>query len=616
MSEIERQELQVDIACVGFGPATGGFLTTLTRAMMNEDGTPALESRVMPGMPLQVMCYERADDISFGVSGVVSRARAIKESFPELDIKQIPMGHEVTEEQVLYLLDPTGASRRSSGIRMMDSMMKVGRGITKLQDDAGQLPYIPEFMAKEDGVMFSLGQFNQWVGSELMGGGLVQIWPGMPVEKPIIEKDAVVGIQLVDQGVNSKGEPDAGFMPGMNVKAGLTVVGDGPVGAVGLRLNEHFGMPEGHSQNDWAVGMKAVIELPESCTLKPGTVLHTLGYPEPEIFGFLYVYPDRTASVGIFVPSWFDSPVRTSYRYLQHWMKHPALWKHLKGGTMRSWGAKSLQEAGRRGEPVLAGDGFARIGEGSGSTNVLTNSGVDEAWYTGVLLANAVIELAKEGKDFSKENLDATYVRMRRNSWLQKELDIAEKARDGFHRGVLTGLMGVGLTGMTKGRINMPGDERTPQQRIPSLEEYYGKLVSKDELENIRMDAEAGSKCMHDALMDRAGWPKIEYDGQLLMSQQDALLIGGKVQANPGFADHIHIVHTELCGSCESKLCVEVCSGQALTRGEDEVPEFDREKCVHCGACIWNCTMTDPDHPERSNIEFRAGSGGLHSGEN
>ena len=189
-------------------------------------------------------------------------------------------------------------------------------------------------------------------------------------------------------------------------------------------------------------------------------------------------------------------------------------------------------------------------------------------------------------------------------------------ARDGFHRGVLSGLMGVGLTGLTKGRINMPGDERMPQQRIPSLEEYYRKLVPDDELKRIKADAEAEGHCMHDALMDHAGWPNIEYDGQLLMSQQDALLIGGKVQANAGYADHIHIVHKELCEDCESKLCVEVCSGQALTRGEAEVPEFDREKCIHCGACIWNCTMTDPDHPERSNIEFRAGSGGLHSGEN
>jgi electron-transferring-flavoprotein dehydrogenase len=42
------------------------------------------------------------------------------------------------------------------------------------------------------------------------------------------------------------------------------------------------------------------------------------------------------------------------------------------------------------------------------------------------------------------------------------------------------------------------------------------------------------------------------------------------------------------------------------------VPVFDREKCVHCGACIWSCAKPLPDNPERTNIAFRAGAGGLH----
>ena len=142
------------------------------------------------------------------------------------------------------------------------------------------------------------------------------------------------------------------------------------------------------------MGMKMVIELPpepldESAgaagsssvtdlVLKPGTVWHTFGYPEPEIFGFMYVHPDRLVSVGIFVPSWMNDPSRTAYRYLQHYIQHPALWKYLKNGTLRSWGAKSLEESGRLGEPYLSGNGYARIGEGSGSTNMLTGSGVDE----------------------------------------------------------------------------------------------------------------------------------------------------------------------------------------------------------------------------------------------
>mgnify|MGYP000922936838 CR=1 FL=1 len=36
-----------------------------------------------------------------------------------------------------------------------------------------------------------------------------------------------------------------------------------------------------------------------------------------------------------------------------------------------------------------------------------------------------------------------------------------------------------------------------------------------------------------------AGWPAVEFDGRLLLSHQDALLVGGKVQAPPGWADHV-----------------------------------------------------------------------------
>ena len=74
-----------DIACAGFGPAMGGFLTTLTQAWTQNPADPAFESRVAPGMPLQVLCYERADDLAAGVSGVVTRAQGIRTSFPALD---------------------------------------------------------------------------------------------------------------------------------------------------------------------------------------------------------------------------------------------------------------------------------------------------------------------------------------------------------------------------------------------------------------------------------------------------------------------------------------------------------------------------------------------------
>ncbi len=417
--------MEVDIVCAGFGPAMGGFLTTIA---------PALSEMENPPM---VICYERADGLGFGVSGVVTRARAIDASFPDLDPAQIPMATRVREEKVLYLLDPWGASRRTASVRALDGVMKVAGG-GKLYTE---LPWTPAFLHKTGGLVLSIGQFNQWVGEQLMMTGTVQIWPGMPVAQPLVENKSVVGLRLADQN----GEP------GMDVRAKLTVVGDGSVGPVGRSLDVHFGVPRDFERNDWAVGSKMVVELPANTRLEAGAVFHTIGFPEPEIFGFLYVHPGNLASAGIFVPSWFASPARTSYRYLQHFIQHPFLWQYLKGGKLRSWGAKSLQESGRRGEPWLVGNGYARIGEGSGSTNVLTGSGVDEAWMTGIELGESVIELLRENAPFTRENLERTYVRRRRASWVEKEGRAAENARNGFQHGFVSGLIGMGLAGLTGG---------------------------------------------------------------------------------------------------------------------------------------------------------------------
>ncbi|MGA3334718.1 MAG: hypothetical protein ABSC62_11215 [Terracidiphilus sp.] len=614
--EVDRQTMDVDIVCAGFGPAMGGFLTTLTQAWSQNPADPAFESKVAPGMPLQVLCYERADDLAAGVSGVVTRAEGIRTSFPALDPAEVPMAAPIRQERVFYLLDPIGASRRSLTLRMGDFFLGLGKTLW-VKDSAFELPWTPAFLHKQGGLVLSIGQFNQWVGAQLMASGLVQIWPGTPVSGPIFAESpdpksrAVAGLRLADQGVDKHGIPADGFMPGMDVRAQLTVVGDGPVGAVGQRLDERFGLPAGHARREWALGMKFVIELPEDTALEAGTVWHTFGFPEPEIFGFLYVHPERLVSAGIFVPSWMGDPGRTVYRYLQHYIQHPLLWQHLKGGTLRSWGAKSLEESGKHGEPFLAGEGFARIGEGSGSTNLLTGSGVDEAWTTGAQLGEAVLELLRAGKPFTQENLAATYEAHRRASRVERGAREAENARNGFYGGFVRGLAGMGLAGLTGGRLSLPAHIPPAPKQIRRFG-AYGKAGLK--LRDAAALAVADGRPLHDALMTARGWPEIPFDGRLLVTQQDALLMGGKVQAMPGFADHVVFLDRQRCISCQEKTCIAMCSGQALTLDADGAPAFEREKCVHCGACLWNCAHS-PDG-ERSNIEFTAGSGGLHSAEN
>ncbi|CAM2058968.1 Electron transfer flavoprotein-ubiquinone oxidoreductase [Desulfovibrionales bacterium] len=620
-ADFHRQSMNADIVCVGFGPAMGGFLTTMADAITNKNSMPAIESRAMPGMPLQIICYERADDISFGVSGVATKARGIKASFPNLDPMQIPMATPIGQEKLIYLFDPIGASLRQMSLKVGERSLKALRRLLPgpqppAKEAAVEIPYIPPFLRKEGGLVLSMGQFMQWVGDQIMATGAAQIWPSSPVAGPLIEDGAVVGVRLIDQGTDKLGNPNAGFMPGMDVRAPLTVVGDGPMGAVGQALDCHFGLPSGNYQREWAVGMKMVVDLPINCTLAPGTVLHTLGYPEPEIFGFLYTYPDNIASFGIFMPSWLVSPVRTTYRYLQHWMLHPYLWKHLQGSRLRSWGAKSLNESGRRSEPFLVGDGYARIGEGSGSTNVLTGSGMDEAWTTGADLARAVIDLARMSLPFTKKNLEATYVHRRRESFVESGVRIAERSRDGFQKGVVQGLLGMTISSVTNGRYSWPKTHKRSQKCIPSLQKYFKGRIPQTEIERIYNECTAKGQSLHNAFMDCLGWPNIPYDEQLLISHQDALLLGGKVQAPPGYADHIRFLNETICHHCKEKICIEACSGQAITTNpEGGIPFFDREKCVHCGACLWNCSKSGSD-PNQTTISFQVGAGGLHSAEN
>jgi electron-transferring-flavoprotein dehydrogenase len=120
-----------------------------------------------------------------------------------------------------------------------------------------------------------------------------------------------------------------------------------------------------------------------------------------------------------------------------------------------------------------------------------------------------VIELLKDGRPFTRENLEATYVRRRRESWVEREGRVAENARNGFHHGVVTGLVGMALAGLSGGRWSIgPADTKAATEDVPGYEQYYRGRIGTAEIEAIRRDCAARGLGVHDALMERAGWPK------------------------------------------------------------------------------------------------------------
>jgi electron-transferring-flavoprotein dehydrogenase len=171
------------------------------------------------------------------------------------------------------------------------------------------------------------------------------------------------------------------------------------------------------------------------------------------------------------------------------------------------------------------------------------------------------------------------------------------------------------LAGLTKGKVSLGEEPPHPAEKVRTLEAFYEGRIPPEEIAALRKECEAKGVPLHDALMDRAGWPAVPLDGNLLVTHQDALLVGGKVQAPPGYADHVTFLRPELCRGCGRKVCFEICSAEAIRPGEGGVPAFDREKCVHCGACLWSCTQR-VDGTDEVNLQFRAGTGGLHSAEN
>ena len=111
----------------------------------------------------------------------------------------------VKQEKVLYLLDPIGASRRSATLRAGDAAIRAFAKWLPVEHDALELPYTPDFLQKHDGLVMSIGQFNQWVGGQLMASGLAQVWPGTPVSTALFDGNAVTGVRLADQGVHLNG---------------------------------------------------------------------------------------------------------------------------------------------------------------------------------------------------------------------------------------------------------------------------------------------------------------------------------------------------------------------------------------------------------------------------
>jgi hypothetical protein len=91
-------------------------------------------------------------------------------------------------------------------------------------------------------------------------------------------------------------------------------------------------------------------------------------------------------------------------------------------------------------------------------------------------------------------------------------------------------MVGMALAGLTGGKFSVGGEPRP----APPIDRFYAGKIRADEVQRIVADCRAKGITSHDALMDACGWPAVPFDGEFLVTHQDALLVGGKVQATAG----------------------------------------------------------------------------------
>ncbi len=417
MTHEERERLETDLLIVGGGPAGLAAAIHFARRL-------AAASATRPGArALEVMLVEKAADFgAHSLSGAVFDGRALTELLPGVDWAS-EIGATPCAAEALELFTERGALRA---------------------------PWLPPSLRSTGLHIVSLSRLVRRLAQEAEALG-VQLAAGFAAAAPLLEGGRLVGVRMADRGRDKLGQPKAGFEPGADVQARLTIVAEGARGSLTGQLVRSFGLDQGRLAPTYALGFKDLWELAPG-RLDAGSVLHTLGYPlDGATFGggFVYAHDARLASVGLVAGLDYRDPRLDPLERFEAFKAHPRLARLLAGGQRLRFGARTLNEGGYYAAPRPYGEGFLLAGEGAGLLDVRRLKGIHLALQSGSLAAETALEALVAG-DTSAAAL-AAYATRLDASPVGSELRLARNFRQAFKRGRLLGLVQAGVQAITAG---------------------------------------------------------------------------------------------------------------------------------------------------------------------
>src|SRR5204863_7954650 len=188
--------------------------------------------------------------------------------------------------------------------------------------------------------------------------------------------------------------------------------------------------------------------------------------------GFIYNMADGRVSIGLVVGLDYHDPRFDPHVRFQEYKTHPFIRSILEGGTLYSYGAKTIPEGGYWTQPQYYFNGGMIIGDAAGFLNAMRLKGIHLAFKTGMLPADTAHE-AIEANDFSAGKLSRFRERVE-SSWVKEELWRVRTFHQAFEGGLFAGMRHTGPQMATGGRRppnryrNHPGEARRSM-----LQEYY-----------------------------------------------------------------------------------------------------------------------------------------------
>ena len=429
------EAVEMDVLIVGAGPAGLSCAIELARLVKQDQEAGG-------GMPdVNIAVLEKAGSLGeHSLSGAIVNPRAFRELFPGLKPEDLPFRQPVNAEAG-YLLTERRAQRIPT----------------------------PPTMHNRGFYTASLCEIVRWLGERAEEHG-INLFAGFPVDGLLVEGNVVRGVRTSPAGLDREGKPTGSYTEPTDLTARITVVAEGTRGLISQAYRQWQKIGSSNPQL-YALGVKEVWQ-----TSRPlDRVMHTLGWPLPtDAFGGSFMYPlgPEQVAIGLVVGLDYHAAALDVHELLQRMKLHPLFRRHLEGGQLLEWGAKTIPEGGYYSLPERRhGDGILLTGDAVGFVDVPSLKGIHYAMQSGIFAARTAFAALKAG-DCSAGRL-APYDRMVDESYIAHDLHRTRNMRLAFKHGFFVGGARAGLMTLTGGRfpgekIDMPADAAVPRTVTPA----------------------------------------------------------------------------------------------------------------------------------------------------